>query len=85
MTPVLNYCMRTIVLLLLLLLLMMVMMMLITVMTAALLVHNVLLEVIEVRTCVLIGSVVMAGGIMVATFANTVPLLILTMGGCVGQ
>ena len=83
MTPVLNYCTRTIVLLLLLLLLMMVMM--ITVMTAALLVHNVLLEVIEVRTCVLIGSVVMAGGIMVATFANTVPLLILTMGGCVGQ
>ena len=55
------------------------------VVVTALVVHNVLLEVVEVRTCVLIGSVVMAGGIVMASLATSVPTLILTIGGLVGQ
>ncbi|KAK7093784.1 monocarboxylate transporter 5-like [Littorina saxatilis] len=50
----------------------------------ALLVHNVLLDVIEVRTCAVFGGFIMATGMMLGMFAHSVPFLIFTLSVLVG-
>ena len=53
--------------------------------SSALLVHNVLLDVMGVRSSALVGGLIMSLGIMLGTFADSVPFLIVTLGVLVGE
>ncbi|KAK7104139.1 hypothetical protein V1264_018903 [Littorina saxatilis] len=51
---------------------------------SALVVHNVLLDLIHVRTSALVGGFLMAAGMTLGTFAHSVPFLIFSLGVVVG-
>ncbi|KAK7104136.1 uncharacterized protein [Littorina saxatilis] len=51
----------------------------------ALLVHNVLLQLVTVRTSAVLGGLVMATGMMLATFANSIASLIVCLSVLVGM